>query len=81
MKPRRVRPTLTTLGTRARVLVQPRGRCLVIGRPVNSGSRQWPQVGPSPSRACGTRFMPWQCGQAMTSGELMRWPPAGARGR
>jgi aldehyde dehydrogenase (NAD+) len=39
MKPRRVRPTLTTLGTRARVLVQPRGRCLIIGPwnyPVNT---------------------------------------------
>ncbi|GAA5236757.1 aldehyde dehydrogenase family protein [Verticiella sediminum] len=31
MKPRRVPPTLTTLGTRARVLYQPRGRCLIIG--------------------------------------------------
>lgn len=39
MKPRRVRPTLTTLGTRARVLYQPRGRCLIIGPwnyPVNT---------------------------------------------
>lgn len=39
MRPRRVRPTLTTLGTRARVLCQPRGRCLVIGPwnyPVNT---------------------------------------------
>ena len=31
MRPRRVRPTLTTLGTSARVLSQPRGRCLIIG--------------------------------------------------
>ena len=39
MRPRRVRPTLTTLGTRARVLYQPRGRCLIIGPwnyPVNT---------------------------------------------
>jgi aldehyde dehydrogenase (NAD+) len=31
MKPRRVLPTLTTLGTTARVLYQPRGRCLIVG--------------------------------------------------
>ncbi|TXH57263.1 MAG: aldehyde dehydrogenase family protein [Burkholderiaceae bacterium] len=31
MRPRRVRPTWTTLGTAARVLSQPRGRCLIIG--------------------------------------------------
>jgi aldehyde dehydrogenase (NAD+) len=31
MKPQRVAPTLTTLGTSAKVLYQPRGRCLVIG--------------------------------------------------
>ncbi|HLO96164.1 MAG TPA: aldehyde dehydrogenase family protein, partial [Burkholderiaceae bacterium] len=31
MKPRRVSPTLTTLGTRARVHCQPRGRCLLVG--------------------------------------------------
>jgi aldehyde dehydrogenase (NAD+) len=31
MRPQRVGPTLTTLGTRARVQVQPRGRCLIIG--------------------------------------------------
>lgn len=31
MKPRRVSPTLTTLGTKARVLYQPRGRCLIVG--------------------------------------------------
>lgn len=39
MRPRRVWPTLTTLGTSARVLVQPRGRCLIIGPwnyPVNT---------------------------------------------
>jgi len=39
MRPRRVAPTLTTLGTRARVLYQPRGRCLIIGPwnyPVNT---------------------------------------------
>jgi aldehyde dehydrogenase (NAD+) len=39
MRPQRVWPTLTTLGTRARVLVQPRGRCLIIGPwnyPVNT---------------------------------------------
>jgi aldehyde dehydrogenase (NAD+) len=39
MRPRRVWPTLTTLGTRAQVLVQPRGRCLIIGPwnyPVNT---------------------------------------------
>ncbi|MRV70434.1 aldehyde dehydrogenase family protein [Duganella sp. FT92W] len=31
MRPRRVAPTLTTLGTSARVLYQPKGRCLIIG--------------------------------------------------
>lgn len=31
MKPHRVLPTLTTLGTTARVLYQPRGRCLIVG--------------------------------------------------
>ena len=31
MRPHRVSPTLTTLGTTARVVYQPRGRCLVIG--------------------------------------------------
>ncbi len=31
MKPRRVRPTLLTLGTRSHVQVQPKGRCLIIG--------------------------------------------------
>lgn len=31
MRPRRVGPTLTTLGTSARVLHQPRGRCLIVG--------------------------------------------------
>jgi aldehyde dehydrogenase (NAD+) len=31
MKPQRVSPTLTTLGTQARVHHQPRGRCLLIG--------------------------------------------------
>lgn len=39
MRPRRVWPTLATLGTRAKVLVQPRGRCLIIGPwnyPVNT---------------------------------------------
>ncbi|HEY9094875.1 MAG TPA: aldehyde dehydrogenase family protein [Hydrogenophaga sp.] len=39
MRPQRVWPTLTTLGTRARVLYQPRGRCLIIGPwnyPVNT---------------------------------------------
>lgn len=39
MRPRRVAPTLTTLGTRARVLYQPRGRCLISGPwnyPVNT---------------------------------------------
>lgn len=39
MRPQRVWPTLTTLGTRAQVLVQPRGRCLIIGPwnyPVNT---------------------------------------------
>jgi aldehyde dehydrogenase (NAD+) len=39
MRPQRVAPTLTTLGTSARVLHQPRGRCLVIGPwnyPVNT---------------------------------------------
>lgn len=30
MKPHRVSPTLATLGTRSRVVYQPRGRCLVI---------------------------------------------------
>jgi len=30
MKPKRIRPTLATLGTRSRVLYQPKGRCLVI---------------------------------------------------
>ena len=30
MKPQRIRPTLATLGTKSRVLYQPRGRCLVI---------------------------------------------------
>ncbi len=39
MRPQRVRPTLTTLGTRAQVLCQPRGRCLIVGPwnyPVNT---------------------------------------------
>jgi aldehyde dehydrogenase (NAD+) len=39
MRPQRVAPTLTTLGTRARILWQPRGRCLIIGPwnyPVNT---------------------------------------------
>ncbi|KQV81309.1 aldehyde dehydrogenase [Rhizobacter sp. Root1221] len=39
MRPRRVAATLTTLGTTARVLCQPRGRCLIIGPwnyPVNT---------------------------------------------
>ena len=39
MRPQRVWPTLTTLGTRAKVLYQPRGRCLIIGPwnyPVNT---------------------------------------------
>ena len=39
MRPRRVAATLTTLGTTARVLYQPRGRCLIIGPwnyPVNT---------------------------------------------
>ncbi|MDR7151835.1 aldehyde dehydrogenase (NAD+) [Hydrogenophaga palleronii] len=39
MRPQQVRPTLTTLGTHARVLAQPRGRCLIIGPwnyPVNT---------------------------------------------
>lgn len=31
MKPRRVRPTLLTLGTRSHVQAQPKGRCLIIG--------------------------------------------------
>lgn len=31
MRPRRVAPTLTTLGTSARVQYQPKGRCLIIG--------------------------------------------------
>jgi len=31
MRPQRAMPTLTTLGTRARVSYQPRGRCLIIG--------------------------------------------------
>ena len=31
MKPRRVRPTLLTLGTRSHVQYTPRGRCLIIG--------------------------------------------------
>ncbi|MFM7026712.1 MAG: aldehyde dehydrogenase family protein [Limnohabitans sp.] len=31
MKPRRVRPTLLTLGTLSHVQYQPRGRCLIIG--------------------------------------------------
>ena len=31
MKPRRVRPTLLTLGTRSHVQYQPKGRCLIIG--------------------------------------------------
>jgi len=30
-RPQRVWPTLTTLGTKARVVYQPRGRCLIIG--------------------------------------------------
>jgi len=39
MRPRRVSATLTTLGTTARILYQPRGRCLIIGPwnyPVNT---------------------------------------------
>ena len=39
MRPRSVWSTLTTLGTKARVLYQPRGRCLIIGPwnyPVNT---------------------------------------------
>ncbi|KAB7763193.1 aldehyde dehydrogenase family protein [Xanthomonas maliensis] len=31
MRPRKVAPTLLTLGTRARVTFQPKGRCLIIG--------------------------------------------------
>lgn len=31
MRPRRVRPTWLTLGTRAQIRFQPRGRCLIIG--------------------------------------------------
>lgn len=31
MRPQRVWPTLTTMGTKARVVYQPRGRCLIIG--------------------------------------------------
>jgi len=31
MRPHRVAPTLTTLGTSARIVYQPRGRCLIIG--------------------------------------------------
>lgn len=31
MRPHRVAPTLTMLGTRARIVYQPRGRCLIIG--------------------------------------------------
>jgi len=31
MRPHRAAPTLTTLGTKARVVYQPRGRCLIIG--------------------------------------------------
>lgn len=31
MRPRRAAPTATTLGTRARIVAQPRGRCLIIG--------------------------------------------------
>ncbi len=31
MKPQRAAPSLTTLGTRARIVCQPRGRCLIIG--------------------------------------------------
>ncbi|AVS64437.1 aldehyde dehydrogenase [Paracidovorax avenae] len=31
MRPRRVGPTLATIGTRAQVQCQPRGRCLIIG--------------------------------------------------
>ncbi|WP_426400838.1 aldehyde dehydrogenase family protein (plasmid) [Ralstonia sp. R-29] len=31
MRPRRVAPTLTTIGTSARVVYQPRGRCLIMG--------------------------------------------------
>jgi len=30
MKPRRIRPTLAALGTRSRVVYQPKGRCLII---------------------------------------------------
>ena len=30
MKPHRISPTLTTLGTRSRVVYQPKGRCLII---------------------------------------------------
>jgi aldehyde dehydrogenase (NAD+) len=30
MKPQRIRPTLATLGTKSRVVYQPKGRCLVI---------------------------------------------------
>lgn len=39
MKPRRVAPTLLTLGTRSSITCQPRGRCLIIGPwnyPVNT---------------------------------------------
>ena len=39
MRPKAVWPTLATLGTRARILYQPRGRCLIIGPwnyPVNT---------------------------------------------
>jgi aldehyde dehydrogenase (NAD+) len=31
MRPHHAAPTLTTLGTRARIVYQPRGRCLIIG--------------------------------------------------
>ena len=31
MRPQRVAPTLVTLGTKARIVYQPRGRCLIIG--------------------------------------------------
>ncbi len=39
MRPRRVAPTLTTFGTSAKVVPQPRGRCLIVGPwnyPVNT---------------------------------------------
>jgi aldehyde dehydrogenase (NAD+) len=42
MKPRRIRPTLAALGTRSRVVYQPKGRCLIISPwnyPLEPGAR------------------------------------------